>query len=337
MMTKNERTPGSAIGAVWRNLGIASLVILFLAVCVIAAIAVCIPQNTADAVAQRGEVVLEASTGRVLYSDNMNAVTYPASTTKILTALVVLEHLPLSYKVEIPACAAGVEGSSIYLRKGEVLTVEDLLYGLMLRSGNDAAVALACAVAGNVESFADLMNARAKECGAENSHFVNPHGLHDDDHYTTAYDLALITAEAYGNDDFRRIAATRSVTVGEGESKRYFTNKNKLLTLFEGANGVKTGYTTKSGRCLVGGALRDGMQLVSVVLNRYDMWEETERILQKCFDEYRMRELPAMPFPGEGEGNLAVEVELDGEGNVHPSAYPVKKDGSEVPYLVPRR
>ena len=160
MMTKNERTPGSAIGAVWRNLGIASLVILFLAVCVIAAIAVYIPQNTADAVAQRGEVVLEASTGRVLYSDNMNAVTYPASTTKILTALVVLEHLPLGYKVKIPACAAGVEGSSIYLRKGEVLTVEDLLYGLMLRSGNDAAVALACAVAGNVENFAELMNAR---------------------------------------------------------------------------------------------------------------------------------------------------------------------------------
>ena len=243
-------------------------------------------------------VVIEASTGRVLYAESPDARAYPASTTKILTALVALENLPLGLEVEIPACAAGVEGSSIYLKAGERLTVEELLYGLMLRSGNDAAAALAVAVAGSEARFADMMNERAKECGAANSNFVNPHGLHDEKHYTTARDLALITAEAYKNADFRRIASTRSITVGE------------------------------SGRCLVGGAYRDGMQLVSVVLNRYDMWEATRSMLNAAFDAYEMKDVFSLPVAE--SGCRAVEVKLDDKGNPHPAAYPVKKSGENI-------
>ena len=274
------------------------------------------------------ETVMEVSTGRVLHEVRSRERAYPASTTKILTALVVLETLPLELEVTVPREAAGVEGSSVYLREGETLTVEELLYALMLRSGNDAAVALALAAGGSIPAFAAMMNRRAAACGATDSRFVNPHGLHDDGHYTTAHDLALITAEAYRNRDFRRIVSTRSVTVGEGESRRYLANKNKLLGTFEGANGVKTGFTTKSGRCLVGGAYRDGMQLVSVVLDRYDMWEGTKAALEKAFREYEMRDVLSLPLAGAGE--RAAEVRLDERGDPVPARYPVKKRGEDI-------
>lgn len=225
-------------------------------------------------------ICIEADGGKVLDESNADARKYPASTTKILTALVVLENVPSDMKFRVPDCAVGVEGSSIYLKRGEVVKVGDLLYGLMLRSGNDAAVALAVATAGTVERFAAMMNERARRAGARNSHFVNPHGLHDNDHYTTARDLALITAEAYRNEDFRRIVSTSSITVGEGENTRVLYNKNKLLSQVEGANGVKTGYTTKSGKCLVGGAVKDGVQRISVVLGATcDMWQLSKRLL----------------------------------------------------------
>ena len=225
-------------------------------------------------------ICIEADGGKVLDESNADARKYPASTTKILTALVVLENVPSDMKFRVPDCAVGVEGSSIYLKRGEVVKVGDLLYGLMLRSGNDAAVALAVATAGTVERFAAMMNERARRAGARNSHFVNPHGLHDNDHYTTARDLAIITAEAYRNEDFRRIVSTTSITVGEGENTRVLYNKNKLLSQVEGANGVKTGYTTKSGKCLVGGAVKDGVQRISVVLGATcDMWQLSKRLL----------------------------------------------------------
>lgn len=284
--------------------------------------------KAASAAGASSAIVVEVSTGRVLSESNADAKAYPASTTKILTALVVLETLPLDLVVTVPREAAGVEGSSVYLRAGEKLTVEELLYGLMLRSGNDAAVALALAAGGSVSRFAAMMNERAEKCGAKHSHFVNPHGLHDDEHYTTARDLALITAEAYGNRDFCRIVSTRSVTVGEGESRRYFANKNKLLGTYGGANGVKTGFTTKSGRCLVGGAYRDGMQLVSVVLNRYDMWEATRAMLDKAFGEYEMRDV--LSLPAAENGGRAVEVRFDESGAPVPAKYPVKRSGESV-------
>lgn len=273
-------------------------------------------------------VVAEVTTGRLLYASRADERAYPASTTKILTALVAAENLPLGLTVTVPREAAGVEGSSIYLKAGEKLTVKELLYGLMLRSGNDAAVALAVATAGSVPAFARMMNERAHECGASDSHFVNPHGLHDPEHYTTAKDLALIAAEAYRNIDLRRIMSTRSVTVGEGESRRYLVNKNKLLGTFDGANGVKTGFTTKSGRCLVGGAYRDGMQLVSVVLDCYDMWSVTRGLLEHAFSEYAMR--PVLSLSLAAGGGREIEVTFDEHGVPVPSAYPVKRAGEDI-------
>ena len=273
-------------------------------------------------------ICIEADSGKVLDESNADARKFPASTTKILTALVVLENMPLDLEFRVDDSAVGVEGSSIYLKRGEIVTVGDMLYGLMLRSGNDAAVALAVATAGSVERFAAMMNERAAACGAERSHFVNPHGLHDEEHYTTARDLALITAEAYRNADLRRIFSTRSVTVGEGESRRYFANKNKLLGTFEGANGVKTGYTTKSGRCLVGGTYRDGMQLISVVLDRYDMWAETKRILDSAFAGFGMTDV--LTLPEWREGMERVEVRLDERGAPSPAEYPAKRSGDNA-------
>lgn len=285
------------------------------------------PRRTAEAKTSPA-IVIEQTTGRVLFERDADKRAYPASTTKILTALVVRETLPLGLTVEVPKEAAGTEGSSIYLRAGEKLTVEELLYGLMLRSGNDAAVALALAAGGSVPRFAEMMNERARGCGATHSHFVNPHGLHDDAHYTTARDLALITREAYRDPDLRRIMSTKSVTVGEGESRRHFVNKNKLLTNYEGGNGVKTGYTTKSGRCLVGGAYRDGMQLIGVVLDRYDMWEAMRAMLDRAFAEYRMTDV--LSLPRWEEGMRSVEASFGKDGAPHPSAYPVKKEGEPL-------
>ncbi len=281
-----------------------------------------------------GKVVLEQSTHRVLYGSNENVKLYPASTTKILTAMVVLEALPLKTKVKVDSRAVGVEGSSIYLREGETLTVEDLLYGMMLRSGNDAALALALAVSPTIDAFAKKMNLKAKECGAYNSNFANPNGLHDDNHYTTAYDLALITAKAMENEDFRRIVSTKRVKIGEGESARVVANKNKMLSSFDGANGVKTGYTTSSGRCLVSSATREGMTLICVVLNCPDMWRESADALEKCYADYEMRSIEAGIANQCAENVVKVKAEYDEYGNFSPSKYPLKKDWSERIILV---
>lgn len=233
-------------------------------------------------------VVVEASTGRVLYQNNAYSVMPMASTTKILTAITVIRHVAADKVVAVDKRAVGVEGSSIYLREGEQWRVEDLLYGLMLRSGNDAAVQLAITTAGSVEAFAALMNDTAAMSGAYHSHFVNPHGLHHPDHYTTAYDLACITAYAMRDPLFARIVATKSHTFRVGQETRVFVNKNKMLSGYEGAVGVKTGYTTVAGRCLVAAATREGMTLISVVLNEYDMWYRSADLLDAAFAQYTL-------------------------------------------------
>lgn len=244
-------------------------------------------------VTARAAVAVEAETGRVLYEKNADEVLPMASTTKIMTALVVLENAELSDVVEIDGRMAGIEGSSMNLDAGEELTVEQLLYGLMLRSGNDAAVALAIHVSGGVEEFVEKMNARAAEMGLTHTHFCNPHGLPAEGHETTARELARIAAEAWKHEDFRRIVGTKSVTVPwKGrEYDRAMKNKNKLLTLLPGGNGIKTGYTRAAGRCLVGGAERDGMQLITVVLNAPDMWNDTIRIMEEEFAQVRMKQV----------------------------------------------
>ncbi len=236
-------------------------------------------------------IVLECASGRVLNEKNADLRRPMASTTKIATAITVIENVgDLDAVVQVPAVAQGVEGSSIYLKAGEKLKVIDLLYGLMLQSGNDCAVALAIITAGNVDEFARLMNETAKKAGANDTNFVNPHGLHDDRHYTTARDLAKITAYAMKNNVFRKIVSTqRYVAPWEGHDyDRVIVNKNKLLTSLDGADGVKTGYTKKAGRCLVASATRNGMSVIAVVLNCGPMFEDCKSLIQQAYSDYEM-------------------------------------------------
>ncbi len=278
----------------------------------------------------RGGVLIECSTRRILLDEGMHNICYPASTTKVLTALCVLQNLDIHHEVIIPKCAVGVEGSSLYLKEGQKLSVEDLLFGMMLRSGNDAAVALAVEVSGSVDEFACLMNKTAKECGAINSNFVNPHGLHDDNHYTTAYDLALITAKAYEYEDFRRFVDARQRKIHVDGEPLVIANKNKLLKMTEGANGVKTGFTKTSGRCLVGGAKRGDMQLISVVLNYNDMWNDTIRMLEYGFDNFEMIPLDLAMIINQDASEICLyKAPQNVDNNYRDIKFPLKKDGSE--------
>ena len=247
--------------------------------------------NATFSTSAQSAVVMERTSHRVLFEQNADAHLPMASTTKIVTALTVLNNANLDDVVEVSPKAVGIEGSSIYLRACEHLTVRELLYGLMLRSGNDCAVALALHVGGSVEAFAEMMNETAQAAGCVDCHFVNPHGLHDDNHYTSARNLAALTCVALNNADFQQIVSTKSVRISnEGmEYDRVLVNKNKLLTNLENADGVKTGYTKKAGRCFVGSATRNGMQVVVVVLNCGPMFEETADMLNAAFDNYALQ------------------------------------------------
>ncbi len=233
------------------------------------------------------EIAMELTTRTVLTESNADKRMPMASTTKIMTAIIIAEDCNLDEEITVPDAAVGVEGSSIYLKKDERIDVRDLLYGLMLRSGNDSAVALAIHHSGSVENFVTVMNERAKRIGADNTNFKNPSGLPDDEHYTTARDLCNIACYAMNNEIFREVVSSKS-HVGKFRS---FENKNKMLYRYEGANGVKTGYTLKAGRCLVSSAERDGMDVVTVVLNCYDMYERSSAILDRCFYAYKLLEL----------------------------------------------
>lgn len=243
-------------------------------------------QASADGVA---EIAMELESGTILYAKNVDTKLPMASTTKIMTALIIAEDCDLSEVITVPDIAVGVEGSSIYLKKDERISVKDLLYGLMLRSGNDAACALAVHHSGSPEKFVDKMNERAKELGADNTHFKNPSGLPDDEHYTTAKDLCNIARHAMSNQILKEVVSTRQYS---GDF-RHFLNKNKLLSSLDGANGVKTGYTKKAGRCLVSSAERDNMDVVCVVLNCYDMYERSASIINNCFAKYSLETIGA--------------------------------------------
>ena len=216
-----------------------------------------------------------------------------ASTTKIMTAILALENCDPDETVVVSGNASGIEGSSIWLSVGEHMSLSDMLFGLMLSSGNDAAVAIAEHVAGSVGEFVEIMNAKAKEVGAYDTHFANPNGLPADDHYTTAYDLSLICAYAMRNAYFCEIVKTQYKTIPwEGhEWDRVVKNKNKLLWNYEGGNGIKTGYTDAAGRCLCAAAMRNGMQLIAVVLDAPDMFNDCIRLFDHGFDNYALRTL----------------------------------------------
>lgn len=235
--------------------------------------------------------VIEQSSGRVLHSENENLRLPMASTTKVMTAYVIIKNFNIDEIISIPKQAVGIEGSSIYLREGELFRVKELLFGLMLRSGNDSAVALALYAAGSIENFAVLMNRETKLLGLSNTNFTNPHGLDDSAHYTSAYDLAMITKAAFEYPAFREIVSTKNISIGDGESKRFMQNKNKILFQYEGGNGVKTGFTKKSGRCLVSSSTRDGMTLICVVLNRGDMFPASMAYMSEMHKKYQMKEL----------------------------------------------
>ncbi len=226
--------------------------------------------------------VIDAATGRVIYDKNMQKQHTMASTTKIMTALVALENSSLDKVVTVSKKAAGEEGTSLYLKAGQKVTMEDLLYGLMLQSGNDAAIAIAEGVSGSVEEFAILMTERAKAIGAVNSSFKNPNGLDEEGHFTTAYDLALMTKEAMNNPKFCEIVSTKSKTILEGTQT--VSNHNKMLRMYEGCIGVKTGFTKKSGRCLVTAAEKDGVRIIAVTLNAPNDWNDHTAMLDYGFE-----------------------------------------------------
>ena len=234
------------------------------------------------------EIVIELNSNRILHEKNAYKKMYMASTTKILTAITIIENCDLNDVVTVTKDTVGIEGSSIYLVEGEKLSVKQLLYGLMLRSGNDCAETLAKHCSGNNEKFALLMNKTAEKIGATNSNFVNPHGLHDDNHYTTARDLALISSYAMKNNEFREIVQTKVIDIPSPNKdyNRRLVNKNKMLKEFEGSTGIKTGYTKKAGRCLVSSCIRNGMELICVVLNSPNMFERSKNLLTVSFNKY---------------------------------------------------
>ncbi len=230
-----------------------------------------------NAYSAQSMVLIEKNTLEILDSVNCEKQLPMASTTKIMTALVVLENSNLDSNVRIPDVAVGVEGSSMYLIKDEVLTVRELLYGLMLTSGNDAANALAYYVGhGSVEAFVSMMNEKSASLGLVNTNFTNPSGLPDDNHYTTAFELAIITAVALDNPIFVEIVSTKTIKISYNgnDNGRTLINHNKLLNLYDYAIGVKTGFTKKAGRCLVGAARKDGVTLICVTLNAGDDWND---------------------------------------------------------------
>ncbi|ABP67430.1 Serine-type D-Ala-D-Ala carboxypeptidase [Caldicellulosiruptor saccharolyticus DSM 8903] len=241
-------------------------------------------------VTAKSAIAIEWITGKILFEKNKDLKLPMASTTKIMTAILAIENCDLNKEIEIPAQAIGVPGSSIYLEKGERLKIIELLYGLMLASGNDAAAALAISVCGDVKKFVNLMNKKAKELGLENTMFSSPHGLEEGEHYTTAHDLARLTAYAMKNQTFREIVSTtqKEIRWTTRPYSRVLKNKNKMLKSYQGAEGVKTGFTKRAGRCLVTSACRDDFRVICVVLNAPDMWNDTKKILDFAYQNYKI-------------------------------------------------
>lgn len=265
-------------------------------------------------ISAQSAIVIEKDSGRILYQKNAEKQLPMASTTKIMTAIIALEQGNPTEKIRISPAAAAVEGSSMYLKEGEEFTLEELLYGLMLSSGNDAAVAIAEHL-GGMNGFVEQMNQKASVLGAVNTHFANPNGLPDDTHYSTARDMAVITAYCLNNPKFAEIAATKARQIsGEGKAHpRSLTNHNKLLQLCPGCIGVKTGFTKAAGRCLVSAAQRNGMTLICVTLNAPNDWNDHCSLYDAMFQTYRLQSVLQA-------GKLLGEIEIS---NSETTALPI--------------
>ena len=304
-------------------------------------------------VAARSAVLMNPATGEILFAKEPHLRLPPASTTKVLTALVALERLDLNARVPVSLQAAGAPPSRIGLHPGDTVLTQDLLYGLLLKSGNDAAETLAEAAGGSIPGFADLMNAKARQIGAYNSHFMNPHGLPNDDHFSTAYDLALIFRQAITHPLFSDMIATRSAALriesgpdGYGNARLVpVVSHNRLLASYEGARGGKTGFTFKARHCFVGEVDRGGIPLIVAIFNspsRGTLWQDARTLLDYGFARYGLappppvvpepvlriaqRESAAMQVatvrsPAGQRGRAAVEEE-DDNGNVRAGRRP---------------
>ncbi|MBP5605991.1 MAG: D-alanyl-D-alanine carboxypeptidase, partial [Ruminiclostridium sp.] len=257
-------------------------------------------------------VVINADTLGVLYGKNESVRHAMASTTKIMTALLTLESGDPDTEFTADSMAIRVEGTSMGLREGDIVTRRALCYGMLLPSGNDAANAAAVNIAGSLDAFAGLMNERAKRIGMNDTHFVNPSGLDADGHYTTAYDMALLAAEAMKNEDFRAICSLRSAKTdfGNPPSPRTLYNSNRLLSMYDGCIGIKTGFTENAGRCLVSAAERDGCTLIAVTLGAPDDWNDHRKMLDLGFGMISPTDVRLNSFSAELVGGYQENVSL---------------------------
>lgn len=276
-------------------------------------------------ISARSAIVMDRLTGQVLYEKEADRQSLIASTTKIMTGLLVCEHCDLKQPVRIPDSACGIEGSSLYLKSGECCTVEELLYGMMLQSGNDAAAALAVTISGSEAAFLDLMNQKAAALGLTNTHFANPHGLDSGDNYSTARDLAVLTCAALNDPCFAQVVATEQITL----NGRTMTNHNKLLRQYDGADGVKTGYTRAAGRILVSSATRDGRQLIAVTIHAPNDWQDHNALLDLGFSRLVTSEvltpemtLGSLPVAGDDASYVLLRPERSVRVNLLPEEQP---------------
>jgi D-alanyl-D-alanine carboxypeptidase (penicillin-binding protein 5/6) len=280
-------------------------------------------------VTARSAVLIEATTGTVVYGKNERMRMHPASTTKIMTALLAIELGDTESTVLVSGKAAGIVGSSLWLRKGQKMKLGDLIRGTMLKSGNDGCVAIAEHIAGSEKDFVRMMNLKARKLGAMNTRFANPHGLTEPNHYSTAFDLALMARYGLKYPLFADIVSTReaevTLTQGESEEKRKLANTNWLLWSFEGADGVKTGTTAAAGYCLVASATRNGVQFISVVLDSDARWSDSARLLSYGFDKFHV-----MTFAEKGRTLTKIRV----EGGMEPEVGVMPEDDMRI--IVPR-
>jgi D-alanyl-D-alanine carboxypeptidase/D-alanyl-D-alanine carboxypeptidase (penicillin-binding protein 5/6) len=263
------------------------LIAIFIMITMLMSVSLGASVSASFSISASSAVLIDANTREIIYQKDAYAQKSMASTTKIMTAIIALESGRLKEKVKITKEMVAVEGTSLGLLPGDKINLYDLVTGMMLTSGNDSANSIAIFLAGSLESFADIMNKKAKDLGMKNTHFVTPSGLDAKNHYTTAYDMAIMTAYALKNKDFSEIVKSQSaeIMLGNPMQKRYVYNHNRLLKSYEGAIGVKTGFTKKSGRCLVSAANRDGATIIAVTLNAPNDWQDHKELLDLGFEK----------------------------------------------------
>lgn len=288
----------------------------------------------------RACVVIDRNTSTILYGKNENQKRKMASTTKIMTATIIIENCNLDETIEISKKAAGTGGSRLGLKTGDKITIIDLLYGLMLRSGNDAAVALAEHAGGSIEGFAELMNKKASALGLTSTHFETPHGLDSDEHYTTAYELAILSNYALNNATFAQIVGTKEYTITINGSPKKISNTNELLGNLNGVYGIKTGFTNGANRCLVTACKRDDIDIICVVLGAdtkklrtqdsiklinyiFDNFESVniQELIEDKFEQWKTENLSKITINKGITQNINLEIE-----NIDKAVIPVRKD-----------